>query len=320
VKKLHYIFVILLFSSNINGQQQFVSTNFLMNDYYYNPAIAGSKDRHVANMSLRNQWSGFQGAPATMLANYYGSYLNQGKVGYGVSLISDKTGLVQNTGIYINYAQHFQLNEKIKLGFGVKPGYVQYRIKLYDAQVADEGDEILTGNILAANALDLHSGFHLYSEDFFFMGSIQHLLGKSIQFTSYNQNLSKHFTLIGGYNHRIDKRKMVIQPSLMIKYVNPTPMQWTAMLKATFDNKCWAGITYRSKDAAGIVLGYKILDRLSIGYGFDYSVGKISQYQSGSHELVISFVTTPNKPTLDEEDEELNKSIMDELNEKMKNK
>jgi hypothetical protein len=97
-------------------------------------------------------------------------------------------------------------------------------------------------------------------------------------------------------------------------------MQWTAMLKATFDNKCWAGITYRSKDAAGIVLGYKILDRLSIGYGFDYSVGKISQYQSGSHELVISFVTTPNKPTLDEEDEELNKSIMDELNEKMKNK
>ena len=72
MKKLYYIFVILLFSSNGNGQQQFVSTNFLMNDYYYNPAIAGSKDRHVANMSLRNQWSGFQGAPTTMLANYYG--------------------------------------------------------------------------------------------------------------------------------------------------------------------------------------------------------------------------------------------------------
>jgi len=302
------------------GQQQFVSTNFLMNDYYYNPAIAGSKDRHVANMSFRNQWSGFEGAPVTLLANYYGSYLNKGKIGYGASLVSDKTGLVQNTGIYLNYAQHFQLNEKIKLGFGVKPGYVQYRIKLYDAQVADEGDEILTGNILAANAFDLHSGFHLYSQDFFFMGSIQHLLGKSIQFTSYNENLSKHFTFIGGYNFNLEKKKLVIQPSLMIKYVNPAPMQWTGMVKVTFDNKCWAGITYRSKDAAGIVLGYKILDRLSIGYGFDYSVGKISQYQSGSHELVISFITTPNRPTLDEEDEELNKSIMDELNEKMKKK
>jgi len=90
------------------------------------------------------------------------------------------------------------------------------------------------------------------------------------------------------------------------------------MVKATYDSKYWAGLTYRTGDAAGVVLGYKIKDRLTIGYGFDYSLGKIRQYQSGSHELVISFFTTPNKPTLDEEDEELNNSIMDDLNEQIK--
>lgn len=302
------------------GQQQFVSTNFLMNDYYYNPAIAGSKSRHVANMSVRNQWTGFQGAPISLLANFYGSYLNREKVGYGLSIISDNTGLVQNTGVYLNYAQHFQLSETLKLGLGIKPGYVQYRIKLYDAQLADEGDEVLSGNVLAANAFDMHSGFHLYSKEFFLMGSIHHMIGKSIQFTSYNENLSKHFTFIGGYNYTLEKQKLVIQPSIMVKYVDPVPVQWTGMLKATINDKYWAGINYRSDDAIGFILGYNVLNKLRVSYGFDYGIGKISQYQSGSHELVISFIITPDKPNLDKEDDKLNKSILFELNKNMNNK
>ena len=311
---------ILLFLNcgSIFTQQQIVTTNFMMNDYYYNPAITGSKDVHLANLAYRNQWTGFTDAPVTLMGNFYGSAKNEGRHGYGVSVISDKTGLVQNTGFYINYAYHLRLNDKVKLGFGIKPGYVQYRVKLYDAQLADEGDAILTGNILSANAFDMHSGFNMYSDKFFFMGSIQHLLGDAIQFTSYNENLEKHYTLIGGYNFNLEKKKIVIQPRLMIKYVKPVPTQVVGMLKATYDNKCWAGITYRSNDAAGVCIGYKWNNKVTVGYGFDYSIGEIRQYQSGSHEIMLSFVTTPDRPTIDEEDENLNNSIMDEMQKKMK--
>lgn len=190
------------------SQQQMVTTNFLMNDYYYNPAIAGSKDKHIANIAYRNQWTGFQGAPVTLFGNFYGSYKNEEKIGYGVSLVSDRNGLTQNTGLYLNYAYHFKLSEKVKLGLGVKPGYMQYRVKLYDAQLADEGDEVLTGNVLSANALDVQSGFHLYAENFFIMGAVKHLFGKAVQFTSYNANLAKHYTLIGGYNFLFEKRNL----------------------------------------------------------------------------------------------------------------
>jgi hypothetical protein len=188
------------------------------------------------------------------------------------------------------------------------------------AQLADEGDEVLSGNVLAANAFDMHSGFHLYSKEFFLMGSIHHMIGKSIQFTSYNENLSKHFTFIGGYNYTLEKQKLVIQPSIMVKYVDPVPVQWTGMLKATINDKYWAGINYRSDDAIGFILGYNVLNKLRVSYGFDYGIGKISQYQSGSHELVISFIITPDKPNLDKEDDKLNKSILFELNKNMNNK
>lgn len=320
MKSLLTIIFIVSLCTFANAQQQGVYSNFLMNDYYYNPAIAGSKDVHVANLSYRNQWVGFEDAPVNMNGNFYGSVRNKGKAGYGASIVSEKSGLVNNTGVYLNYAQHFKLSKKLKLGFGIQPGYIQYRVKLYDAVLADQGDEVLTGSVYAANAIDVNAGFHLYSNKFFLMGSLQHLLTKQIQFTSYNSNLAFHYNAIVGYTFEFPKKKFDLQPSFMIKYTNPIPMQWTGMLKGTFNNKIWAGLIFRSDDALGLSLGIKLKERLNIGYGFDYSVSKIRKYNSGSHEVMLSFVITKKKPTLEEEDDKLNNSIMEDMKQKMEEK
>jgi len=320
MKSLLTIIFIVSLCTFANAQQQGVYSNFLMNDYYYNPAIAGSKDVHMANLSYRNQWVGFEDAPVNMNANFYGSVRNKGKAGYGASIVSEKSGLVNNTGIYLNYAQHFKLSKKLKLGFGIQPGYIQYRVKLYDAVLADQGDEVLTGSVYSANAIDVNAGFHLYSNKFFLMGSLQHLLTRQIQFTSYNSNLAFHYNAIVGYTFEFPKNKFDLQPSFMIKYTNPIPMQWTGMLKGTFNNKIWAGLIFRSDDALGLSLGIKLKERLNIGYGFDYSVSKIRKYNSGSHEVMLSFVITKKKPTLEEEDDKLNNSIMEDMKQKMEEK
>lgn len=307
------LLVFVMLGLGVNAQQQGVYSNFLMSDYYYNPAIAGSKNVHVANLNYRNQWVGFDEAPVNMSANFYGSYKNQGKTGYGATIISEKSGLTNATGIYLNYAQHFKLSKQVKLGFGIQPGYLQYRIRLYDAKIADQGDELLTGSVYSANALDVNVGFHLYSKKFFLMGSMQHLLGKQIQFTSYNSNLAFHYNAIGGYNFQFPKKNFELQPSIMIKYTSPVPVQWTGMLKGTLDNKYWLGLIYRSDDAIGISLGMNIKERMNIGYGYDYSISSIRKYNSGSHEIMLSFILTKKRPTLDEQDDKLNNSILEDM-------
>lgn len=340
MKKILYIAVFLFgFVGAANAQQRGVFSNFLLNDYYYNPAIAGSRNVHIANVSYRNQWVGFEGAPTLIMGNIHGSWKNQGKIGYGLALISESAGITQNTSVYLNYAHHFRLNETVKLGLGVQPGYMQYRVKLYDAQVADQGDDVLTGTVYSANAIDFNTGFHLYSDKFFIMGSVQHLLGESIQFTSYNSNLDFHFNAIAGYNFRINqkpekkkeaapadgetvapkkkKKPIDIQPSLLFRYTRPVPVQWTGMLKATFDKKYWVGLIYRTDDAAGISLGMTLKERFNIGYGFDYTISGLSKYQSGTHEVMLSFIITKQKPSIAEEDDQLNKSIIEELQKKI---
>lgn len=344
MKKLFFIlFVSTAFG--VNAQQQFVFNNFLMNDYYYNPAVAGSKDVHYANIGFRSQWAGFNEAPVSMYANFYGSAKNQMKHGYGASVINDRSGLVSNTGFLLNYAYHVRLGDKLKLGLGIKPGYVQYRIKLYDAQVADAGDDVLTGTTLSAGAFDLSSGIHLYTKRFFFMASMRHMLGAAVNFTQFNDGLSKHYTGIVGYNWLVKKKKQTkdtgeeteggegettpgqgsegeptkkkkkdleIMPAVMVKYVSPIEPQISGMIKFTYDHKMWLGLTVRSQDAVGVNLGVTIKKRLQIGYGFDYSLNDVKSYNYGSHEIMLTFQTTSKKPSLDEQDEELNNSIFED--------
>ncbi|MFT5599982.1 MAG: type IX secretion system PorP/SprF family membrane protein [Parvicella sp.] len=325
ISKLYrHISVVAVMASicfTMQGQQQGAYSNFLLNNYYYNAAIAGSENVHVGNISYRNQWASFEGAPVTFSGSFYGSYKNKGKVGYGASIISDRIGLMQNTGVYINYAQHFQLNDKYKLGIGIQPGYVQYRIRLYDAQLADQGDAVLTGSVLSANAIDLNSGLHFYSSKMYVMLGMSNMLGKSVQFTSYNENLARHFNLIAGYKIQLkSQKKMMYEPSIMISSNTPVRKQATLLLRATYDSKFWGGLMYRSSDAIGIVVGINLQERLSVGYAYDYTLSNLGSYSNGSHEISLRFITTTQKPTLDEEDEELNNSIMDEMKQQLKDK
>jgi type IX secretion system PorP/SprF family membrane protein len=313
MKKLLYALILVFTVQGVSAQQQAVYSNFLMNEYFYNPAVAGSKDVHIANMYYRNQWIGFNDAPVNFTANLYGSYKNNSKNGYGLSLTSERSGLVNNTGVYVDYAHHFKLSKSVKLGLGIRPGYMQYRVRLYDAIVADQGDEVVTGSIYAANAFDVNTGFNLYSKKFFFMGSVQHLLSRDIQFTTFNSNLSFHYNLIGGYTFTPKKSKVEIQPSVMVKYVKPVPVQYSAMLRATFNKKYWAGLIYRSDDAVGITAGMWIKERINLAYGYDFTLSSIRKYTTGSHEIALSIILTKKKPTLEELDEKLNNSILDEF-------
>jgi type IX secretion system PorP/SprF family membrane protein len=324
----------ILFSVQSFGQQQKVFTNFMMNDYYYNPAIAGSKDVHYANIGFRNQWAGFDDAPLTVYANFYGSAGNKMRHGYGASMISEKSGLVQNTSFYLNYAYHIRLSENWKLGLGVKPGYIQYNVKLYNAQLADPADAVLSGNILSSNAFDLNTGLHLYSKKFFFMASTRNVLTDVVTFTSFNEGLARHYTGIMGYKWLVNAKKkpqtdeegnvikrkkdFELMPVVLFKYVKPIEPQVSVMLKATFDKKYWAALTFRTQDAVGVSLGLTIKKRFNLGYAFDYSLGDIKAYNNGSHEVMLTFQVTNKKPSIEEQDEELNNSIFDDNKKKKK--
>lgn len=313
MKKLTLLFTLascLILVGNTSAQQQSLYTNYLFNQVYYNPAVVGSEGIHRANLNYRNQWVGFEGSPKTLSSSLTGSLKDHQKHGYGAMIVSDKLGLTARTGVYLNYAYQIKLNKTTRLGLGIAPGFVQYRVRLYDVRVIDGGDDLLTGNVLSANALDLNSGIYLSSEKYFVGLSASQLLGKPVTFTSYNDQLSMHYNLMGGYTFTAGK-KFEVQPSTLLRYTPGAPFQGDFSLKGIFSKNFWTALSYRLDDAVSLGVGYTLMNRLSIGYSYDYALSSISPYQSGSHEIAISFVLTKKKVSLDEKDEELNNSIME---------
>jgi type IX secretion system PorP/SprF family membrane protein len=244
--------------------------------------------------------------------NFQGSYKNKAKHGYAVQVLSEQAGLLGKTGIYLNYAYQIKMNKKWKIGLGVRPGFVQYRVRLYDAVIADAGDPVLTGNSYSGNAFDVNAGFRLYSDKFEFSGTIDHLIGKGLSIPSYNQNLQFHYTLMSSYKFQF-KKNWEFRPGLLFHYTKPVPAQLSILAQLSYKDKFFGGLNFRTNDAIGIFIGIRIKNRLSITYGYDYSYTKLRKYSAGSHEIGISFIITKNRPSLEEEDDKLNNSILEDI-------
>ena len=79
-----------------------------------------------------------------------------------------------------------------------------------------------------------------------------------------------------------------IEPSLLLKSITPSPLQFDFAVKAIYDKKLWFGTNYRSTGDIGALFGYSINDRYLIGYSYDILNSELSDYSTGSHEFMFA--------------------------------
>jgi type IX secretion system PorP/SprF family membrane protein len=309
LKNKFYISILILSSivlSKIGIAQQLpIYTNYMLNTYAYNPAVAGSKSSAVFNLNYRNQWVGFQDAPKTYMVSIHSPVGKQKKIAIGVLVNSDNTGLLSRTSGYLTLAYHIKLNKNYKLGLGVSGGMVQYRIKLYDAKIVDSGDDLLTGNILSNNVFDSNGGLYLYSDKLFFGVATYQYIGNKITWKDSQSNLSQHMYATAGYTFKVSKN-IAVQPSALVKFNAPAPFRPEFSLRVLYKNLFWIGGSYRMNDAASALIGVTIKDKLTIGYSYDMITSNIKSYASGSHEISIAYQFIKPKKKLDADEQELN--------------
>lgn len=317
----------------LNAQQQSIFTNYLLNNYAFNPAIAGSQPFLQANVYYRNQWTGFEGAPKTAMASIYGPLKKLKKMSVGGMVMSDKTGLLSRTTGLLSYSYHLNINKNTKVGFGLSAGIIQYNVKLYDVKAFDQGDEMLTGNILAANAPDANAGLYLYNKNFFFGFSDLHILNNKIPWKNTQGRLVRQFNTAAGYNFKIDK-DFVLQPSLLIKRTSPAPTQVDYSLKCTYKEMAWLATSlrveselsgsnfikglFKTNDALVFMIGGTVIKKINIAYAYDISLTSIKKYNNGSHEIFISY-SFIKKKVVDKDEEEF-KVIDNSVKQSIKNK
>ncbi|MCB0761689.1 MAG: type IX secretion system membrane protein PorP/SprF [Flavobacteriales bacterium] len=290
IKRLTLLFSICWIAIQGNGQQDPQFSQYFFNTLAVNSGYAGSRDMLNVTLLAREQWLGMEGRPRTQTLAIH-SPLTNDAIGLGLSVINDQLGPVRNTSIMGDVAYRIRVTHRSRLAFGVKAGLNLFKAGLADLEGTDADDIAFSQNITTRPLPNFGFSLYWWSDRHFLGFSTPKLIENDLSRTDEVVSIGKekrHFFVIGGmvFNvHPVIKFK----PTFQLKYVAGSPVSADFTGNILFDDVLWIGGFYRIGDAAGALLSYQITDQLRLGYSYDYTLSKLSNFTSGSHEIMVSY-------------------------------
>lgn len=310
MRRLYFILLIVFFAANAKGQQLPLFSQYLYNKFLINPAVAGSDGYTSFNLTAREQWVGYYGAPQTFsfsgqarilkrpgfvlkknhLRNNSFRPKSDGKIGLGGYVFSDKNGLIQRTGFQTSYAYHMWLQKETQLSMGL--ALTGYFLKINEKEIRfeDPNEPWLNSDLRKGVFIpDASFGIYLINDKYSLGFSADQLFQAALKIGSaaYEKfKMSRHFYLFGTYNFTYGT-SVQFQPSVLIRMSEQLKPQADIGFTYIYNQAFWAGLTYRTSGAVIANLGVKY-ENLFFGYAFDFTLQEIQRITYGTHELTIA--------------------------------
>lgn len=284
----------MLLSGVITAQQDAQFTQYMYNTININPAYAGSRKAMSVFALYRTQWVGLEGAPVTNTASIH-TPVNGSNIGLGLSIISDKIGPSEETNVAIDFAYSINTSPRYKLSFGLKATANLLNVDFNKLNRYDQNDYQFDTNIDNKFSPNIGVGLYLHSEETYIGISAPNIL-ETKHFDRYagtgaNTHVATektHYYLIAG--HVFDLSGTVkFKPSLLTKLVQGAPLQVDVSGNFLINQKFTAGVAYRWSAAVSAMVGFQASSSWFIGYGYDFETTRLSNYNSGSHEIFLRY-------------------------------
>ena len=292
--KIKLLYVLVLFSGCIYAQQDAQFTQYMYNTININPAYAGSRGSLNVFALHRTQWVGLDGAPVTSTLSV-NTPIKESNLGLGVSIISDKIGPSEETNISVDMAYSINTSDDFKLSFGIKASANLLNIDFNKLTQYDSNDNIFAYNVDNRFSPNIGVGLYYHSDKTYVGISAPNLL-ETRHFDRYasagsNSHLANekiHYYLIAG--HVFDLNPNVkFKPSVLTKVVQGAPLQVDVSGNFMINDKFVAGVAYRWSAALSGMVGFQVNHSWFIGYGYDLETTRLTNYNSGSHEIFLRY-------------------------------
>ncbi|HTN20311.1 MAG TPA: type IX secretion system membrane protein PorP/SprF [Pelobium sp.] len=330
-KKSHFLIWLSIITGIISSevaiaQQKPQFTQYILNNYIANPALAGIENYIDVKASHREQWKGLDGAPVT---NYFSVHFPLGKKdektnatsfnmtgtgmyvhnyredytasephhGLGFIFMDDKAGQLKQTSGSLAYAYHLGLSSRVNISMGIGIGFLKTGLNNKTLDPENENDPALTSAQNAKIAPDLNFGVWLYDFNYFVGVSVQQLLSQktaiNINDDYTDRKTVPHYFVTAGYKFWLSDNISAI-PSIMAKIALPSPPSLDFNAKFTFKDKFWMGGSYRSANVFSGMLGFNISSLLHVSYAYDFTRSKLNTVSNGTQEIMLG-LTLDNK-------------------------
>jgi len=281
----------LIFASPILAQHSTLTSNYLFNLFAINPSYAGQNGALEATAFYRKQWAGLTGSPQT-----YGVMAHMEvrpkNFGVGLQIQNDKISLFTETKISVALAYKIKLNKKSSLSLGVSPGLKRTVTDFNKLVTTQPGDETFSDFRQPQTSFATGAGLFFTNNKFYVGLSAPDLLELATpeKLTEYN--------IMAGYVYKISD-KLSIKPFTLIRGVKNSPLQFDVSVAAYLNQMFGIGLSYRNRESILIFSEILLKKQFKIGYAYDYTIGTLRKFNSGTHEIMLSyfFGKTTNAPT-----------------------
>ncbi|MEG1497950.1 MAG: PorP/SprF family type IX secretion system membrane protein [Bacteroidales bacterium] len=287
---LGYLFVLTVNSASAQTFVPVFSQQMLSN-VNFNPAAVSENDYVEGFLHARQQWTGFTGAPMSQMLNLQG-YISEIKSGIAASVVTEFMGKNFSLNAKFSYSYHFYLGKKNYLSLGLAAGVLYKNFKGTELILEDGNDPYIEMRNVNDVKPDLDFGITFTSGDFCIGASVTHLTAFAFHKDDYFSPTAAYY-LFAQYKGNISK-KFALDPYVRAYYVDNN-FRLDVNLVARFLDIFWIGAGYRLNDAALLMAGVRIGKVFTLGYSYDFSLGPIKKYNSGSHEIVLGLRFQANR-------------------------
>lgn len=272
------------------AQQDPQFTQYMFDRLSINPGAAGTGGSICATALMRQQWSGFDGAPKTGLFNFHAP-INKISSGLGLSVFLDELGQQKNTMARLHYSFHRKINQGT-FGIGLYAGVTSRALGSNWIAIDPVADDLaIPLNGRSDAGFDMGAGLYYQHPKFWLGLSSTQLPEAELKEVSIKNR--RHYYAQAGYDWELGDPKFILQPSTLIKS-DGTTTQFDLNATFLYNKMVWLGVSYRTEDAIAPMIGYQqsVSDGkgfLRIGYSYDMTTSELRNHSSGSHEIMLSY-------------------------------
>ena len=305
-KKAYLYILLCLFSlPNALAQEEtpFVSydvpsQNLLkFNRFLINPTFSTVReDKSYINLLHRNQSVSFDDNNQDYFLSYSGRVNDRS--GLGLSLYTQREGLISNYGVMANYAYGIKLSDKSNFTFGANLAYYNSGFDRNRANALDPNDPALNG-LQDSNLLSFQPGFNISYGKFDFGIFAENLFDYNLKTSeTITAFMDKTFSGHLQYTHQFKNTDGVLEqgrlmPLARVRKIGNEEVVLGGSLILDLPRLGWIQGGYDSFYGASAGIGFNINRRLSLGYTMEKGLSNNFDNFGVTHEISFAYSITP---------------------------
>ncbi|RKR84447.1 type IX secretion system PorP/SprF family membrane protein [Mucilaginibacter gracilis] len=267
--------------TTVKAQVSPLSSQYYQNQYLFNPAMAGLNSGFNVNVDYRKQQLGVNGSQNSQAAS---AEYQMDKVGLGVNLTNQLSGVFRQTRAMVTYAYHLPLSgDNQKLNFGLSAGVVDNHLNI-DQVFGDQSDPTLANYNSKGTSFDGDFGVAYTSDKLTVQGALPNLryLFKD------NGSLQEREVFFTAVSYKFfDPANVSVEPKAAYRQVKGYDNIFDAGANVAFNNEQFSlqGFYHTSKSAT-FGVGYSFAAYSILGF-YTTNTSSLNSYSSGDFEISL---------------------------------